>query len=93
MTYLAQYPQLKSALEKKGRISGVDEFPIVGRPTHFFVDVENEFLKPEVIEVRDSNLPTSLHSLGVRIADNSAVPTKYEVSFTPHDVGKLKVKE
>lgn len=97
MTYLAQYPQLKSSSETKGRVSGVDEFPIVGRPTHFFVDVENEFLEPEISQIGSDSRKNSTSSggrsptMGIKWNRSEAVPTKYEVSFVPLETGKLKV--
>uniref|UniRef100_A0A915EFX8 Calponin-homology (CH) domain-containing protein n=1 Tax=Ditylenchus dipsaci TaxID=166011 RepID=A0A915EFX8_9BILA len=90
MTYLSQFPRAKP--QPRGRISGIEESPLVGQTTHFFVDLENrngnqQHLEPEV-QVVD---PQGNVLLPVSVDQNTAFPTRYDTSFVPKQPGKHKI--
>lgn len=84
MTYLSQFPKAKA--QQRGRISGVDNAPVVGQSTEFFVDVDGPTLEPQldVVDSQGNSVPAS-------VEHNSVFPTRYNAKFVPQQPGKHKV--
>lgn len=81
MTFLSQFPRADAP--PKGRISNVEQEPVVGRETHFQVEVEREGVEP-VIKVQDADG----HELEIEIRKLDDSNRHFDVSYTPQRVGK-----
>lgn len=84
MTFLSQFPRAQAP--PKGRISGVDAEPVVGRETHFTVEVEKAGMEPQV-DIVDSE-GNELKS-NVRAGEGNG--TVFNVSYEPERIGKHEV--
>ncbi|KAI1724910.1 filamin repeat domain-containing protein [Ditylenchus destructor] len=85
MTYLSQFPKAKA--QQRGRISGVDDSPIVGQSTEFFVDVDGPTLEPQldVVDSQGNSVPAS-------VEHNAVFPTRYDAKFVPQQPGRHKIR-
>lgn len=84
MTFLSQFPRANAP--PKGRISNVDQEPVVAQETHFLVEVEREGIDP-VIRIVDADG----HELSVQIKAIDDSNKRFDVSYTPQRVGKHEV--
>lgn len=92
MTFLSQFPRAQPQTPR-GRISGVDKEPVVGRETHFSVELDRAQPAP-LVQVRDPDgRPLRV---GVRPAEEvtggqDSTATLYHVSYEPEKPGKHEV--
>ncbi|CAD5224207.1 unnamed protein product [Bursaphelenchus xylophilus] len=83
MTFLSQFPRAQSKAPPKGRVSGVDGEPVVGRETHFTVEVEKEGTEPlvEIFDPEGGEVEANVRPV-------EGTKTAFHVSYEPKVVGK-----
>ncbi|CAD5218153.1 unnamed protein product [Bursaphelenchus okinawaensis] len=86
MTFLSQFPRAQAKTAPKGRISGVDAEPVVGRETHFTVEVDKEDTNA-VVEIFDPE--NKEVEATIRPVEGSK--TAFNVSYEPKVVGKHEI--
>lgn len=86
MTFLSQFPRADAP--PKGRISNVDPEPVIGRDTHFLVEVEREGVEP-VVRIVDSDG----EELDVKIRMVDDTNRRFDIEYTPKKLGKHEVTQ
>lgn len=86
MTFLSQFPRADAP--PKGHVSHVDPEPVVGRDTHFSVEVEREGIEPAVRIVDSDGEEVEIK---VRMVDDTN--RRFDIEYTPKKIGKHEVSE